>query len=140
MVHIRIKISHFCIKNLPFCFVCWWEMIKRNIFCCFLTSCDTTHRFRGLLDFEKKTYSPPVPEDKKIKSCNFHHGFLFQLLNRLNRWTLWTFEYFSTIYYKTLIYTGPFWRILTHMWQNAGANNVKRAIVCHVYFSFSKLL
>ena len=40
---------------------------KNMFYCCFLTSCDKTHRFRGLQeDFEKekKFYSPPLFKNK----------------------------------------------------------------------------
>ena len=35
---------------------------------------------------------------------------------------------------------GPFRRFSTRMWQNARANTVWRAMVCDVYFLFSKIL
>ena len=35
---------------------------------------------------------------------------------------------------------GPFRRFSTHVWQNACANTVMRAMVCDVYFPFSKIL
>ena len=57
-VIIHVKIGSFRIKNPPF----WifdrllMENGKNKFFCCcFLTSCDITHRFRGLQEhFEKK--------------------------------------------------------------------------------------
>ena len=35
---------------------------------------------------------------------------------------------------------GPFRRFSTRVWQNARANTVGRAMVCDVYFPFSKTL
>ena len=35
---------------------------------------------------------------------------------------------------------GPFRRFPTSVWQNARVNIVRRAMVCHVYFPFPKIL
>ena len=37
-------------------------------------------------------------------------------------------------------YSGHFRRFSTHIWQNACANTVRHALVCDVYFPFSKIL
>ena len=35
---------------------------------------------------------------------------------------------------------GPFKRFSTRVWQNARANTARRAMLCDVYFSFSRIL
>ena len=40
----------------------------------------------------------------------------------------------------SMIMAGPFRRFSTRVWQNARANTVRRAMVCDVYFPFSKTL
>ena len=39
-----------------------------------------------------------------------------------------------------ITYAGPFRSFSTRVWQNARANTVRRAMVCDVYFPFSKTL
>ena len=45
-------------------------------------------------------------------------------------------KYFCPLYKNP----GPFRKFSTRMWQNACANTVRRAMVCDVYFPFSKFL
>ena len=35
---------------------------------------------------------------------------------------------------------GPFTRLSTRVWQNAHENTARRAMVCDIYFTFSKIL
>ena len=56
---------------------------KNKFFCCFLTSFDITHRFRGLQDFEKKKkkfYSPPLTQcqSESIISLNRRQQILLK--------------------------------------------------------------
>ena len=37
-------------------------------------------------------------------------------------------------------YAGPFMRFSIHVWQNAHVNNIRHAMACDLYFSFSKIL